>query len=566
VLTLLTAPVRASLRSPSDTALARASAAAVRGIVTEVFAERDAAVDAIYTFVTIEVSRSWGFPAPPARVQLKLLGGAVDGAALVIEGQARFTPGEEVITLLDVRPRDHSLSVTGLESGKWTVSATGAAEPVVSRALGIDVASPARTARTARDLEALVSLAGTSVRLPAPWAADRIEVARPHAPTQMQDALSAGAARWHEADWGAPVFVDSQGGGHTLFPGGGFAQLRRAIAAWSGPSALRLQPGVLRGPRCFAGSEPADGRVSVSYDDPCDEIADTSPTIALGGVFYDTSDVRVVQGMAYGRITRGIVVLDNVPVKFAGFSTGCYEEVLTHEIGHAVGLSHTAVPQSVMYPWLAPECVNRLESQPLQTADVAALVARYPDSAPAESAPGIPGGLTAQVSGSTVTVSWMPATGAAATAYQLQAGRVPGGGDVGVATTGATTFVATDVARGVYYVRIVAVNAYGASAPSADVVIVVGDGLPGTPVGLLAAAGPAGSVRVLWQPPPGGAPPDGYTLLVGTAPGHPTARIQTVAPSLITSGVASGTYYVRAVGVNRAGAGPASAEITVVVP
>lgn len=558
-----TMPVDALVRGGPDTDLARASAAAVRGVVTAVAVEVDPTAGAPYTYVTLAVSRAWGFPSPhPSQVVIKLLGGGAGGTGLVVGGQARFAVGEDVVAFLDVRPRDGSLSVTGLELGKWTVTSNGGRAAAAVRAL--HAAAPGdRTRATVDDLEALAGLAGTRVRLPAGW----VPASPSHQPRAAAlDGALPTEARWHEADWGAAVFVDSEAGGHPLFPGGGFIQVARALGLWSEASALRLQPGTLRTARCFANAEPADGRISIAYDDPCGEIADTSPTLAIGGAYYDLLDRRTVRDVPYGRITKGMVVLDNVAAKFAGFSTGCYEELITHELGHAIGLPHATVLPSVMAPWLAAECVHRTESQPLQPADRAAVAARYPAPEPGEGPPGVPGALQAIVEGTTVRLSWAPSTGTVPSAYQLEAGSMPGAADVAVISVGSTAFTAMAVPRGTYYVRVSARNAAGASAPTADVTVVVGDGLPGSPVGVMAAAGPAGTVRVLWQPPRSGAVPSGYLLLAGNEPGRPTTRLPLASTLLSTSGVAQGTYYVRVVAVNDAGAGPSSAEIAVVVP
>ncbi len=555
-------PLGAVTRTAADAALARASAAAVRGVVIAVTTRLDPAVDTLYTHVQLAVTRAWGVDAAPGSIALKLLGGADAERALVVGGQARFTPGEDVLVFLDVRPRDGTLSVTGLERGKWTMD--GGVSAVASRHLHDAPAAVARDVVPARDLESLAALAGTTVRLPAATLVAPAAFDGPATPA-AGDVAPATAARWHEADWGAPVFVDSMTGGHPIFPGGGFTQLLRAIGLWTGPSALRLLPGTLRGPRCFGNAEAADGRVSVSYDDPCDEIADTSPTLAIGGAYYSSADVRVVNGRAFWKITKGVVVLDNARAKFSGLSTGCYEEVLTHELGHAVGLAHTDATPAVMAPWLGPECVHRTESLPLQAPDLAALDTVYPAGPPAAGPPGTPAGLTSIVNGTTVELSWLP-TGAAASAYQLHVGSVPGATDLGSFPAAAARVVATGVGRGVYYARIVAVNAHGASPPSPDVAVVVGDGLPGVPVGLMAAAGQTGDVRVLWQPPRSGPPPASYVLLVGTSADRPTTRIPLAHTVLAARGVATGTYFVRAVAVNGAGAGPASPEIAVIVP
>jgi hypothetical protein len=247
--------------------------------------------------------------------------------------------------------------VAGLAFGKWTLGASRA-----QRAQGLVAMAGDEARSDISGVEALASLAGRAVSLPAGWRAPAVDAAAPAASDTRAVALDAPAAgRWHDADWGAPVFVDSAATGHPLFPGGGFAQALRALGLWSVTSPLRLAPGVLRGARCFSSAEPADGRISITYDDPCGEIADTSPTLALGGLFFDPADVRVVQGVAYGRATRGVVVLDDVAAKFASFSTGCYEDVIAHELGHAIGLPHTSVTPSVMAPWLSAQCVHRLE-------------------------------------------------------------------------------------------------------------------------------------------------------------------------------------------------------------
>jgi len=92
---------------------------------------------------------------------------------------------------------------------------------------------------------------------------------------------------------------------------------------------------------------------------------------------------------------------------------------------------------------------------------------------------GVPGpvtGLTATVSGRTMTFSWAaPTVGAAPSNYVLEAGLASGqtAASSTLPTGTATTFVATNVNPGTYYIRIRAKNALGAGLPSNEIKVVV---------------------------------------------------------------------------------------------
>ena len=91
----------------------------------------------------------------------------------------------------------------------------------------------------------------------------------------------------------------------------------------------------------------------------------------------------------------------------------------------------------------------------------------------APQAPGPPTLSAAQVNGSTVTLSWSPATsGGTPSSYVVAASFSPGGPPIAVLPVGATALT-VNAPAGTYYVRVAAVNAVGYSAPSNEIVVVV---------------------------------------------------------------------------------------------
>jgi glucose/arabinose dehydrogenase len=86
------------------------------------------------------------------------------------------------------------------------------------------------------------------------------------------------------------------------------------------------------------------------------------------------------------------------------------------------------------------------------------------------SPPAMPTAVTAQVSGRTVSLEWAAATGA--TSYLVQAGSLPGLSNLASIPT-STPSLAGDVLPNTYHVRVRALNACGASAPSEEITVAV---------------------------------------------------------------------------------------------
>jgi hypothetical protein len=187
-------------------------------------------------------------------------------------------------------------------------------------------------------------------------------------------------------------------------------------------------------------------------------------------------------------------------------------------------------------------------------------------------APGVPSGLTATVAGSTVTLTWTaPLSGGAIASYVIEAGRAPGDSSVTAADTGSpsTTLTAFAVAFGTYFVRVRARNSAGISAPSNEVLILVGGGTgtctaPPAAPGTLTATVVGRVVTLRWNPPTG--PLTTYVLEAGSISG--AFDIANVATGLDISLVATavpGTYFVRVRARNACGTSGSSNEVIVQV-
>lgn len=183
--------------------------------------------------------------------------------------------------------------------------------------------------------------------------------------------------------------------------------------------------------------------------------------------------------------------------------------------------------------------------------------------------PAPPTGLTVNVAGSTATFAWTaPGSGGPLSGYLLLAGSTPGfTAPLAVLplAPSATSVAVPAVPPGTYYVRVVAQNAGGPSAPSNEVTVVVaGATPPGAPT--LAATVAGSTVTVSWSPGSGGTPAI-YTLSAAGSPGGaPIATVPLSGTGAVFTGVPSGTYYLRLTATNAAGTSPPSNEVVVSVP
>ncbi|MCC6991354.1 MAG: matrixin family metalloprotease [Acidobacteria bacterium] len=508
--------------------------------VTSLDARWDTAGRRIHTYVALDVARVLlGLDVPPHLV-LKQLGGVAGGIGLWLPEQAPFRVGEDVLVALTTSGSDRSLHTAGLGRGKWTYDAA------VAAAIERELARAPRAALQAYEA------------VPPEYAAFS------RAPGPLYAFLSTGGdpARWHEVDDRAPVFVD-----HSAVPGTWTgpttANATAAINLWRGSGMdLDLRDGGAGFPSgvCSANFT-GNGRISVSYNDPCGNVTDW----VAGGGYYTTGDLRTVNGTQFQKFLQGFVVVNDTGPHTS--SASCFQDAVAHGIGHALGLGHTSSAGAMMQQSPRGNCASGAGA--LTSDDVNGVTTIYEGIPSATAPPDPPATFTASSVLNTVSLAWTPATtGGAVQQYVVEAGTAPGVYNLGSATYPAT-LTATSIGGvpvGTYYLRVRARNALGTSAPSVERAVTVGACTPPGPPGTLSGTANDTLVNLLWSAPATGVA-QGYRVLAGTVPGVANLG-STDYPATVTAlagNVPYGTYYVRVQALNVCGVSAPSNEIAVVV-
>jgi hypothetical protein len=514
---------------------------AVVGQATRVESRWDTASNVIVTYVDIAVTARLRGEGVPDRLVLKQLGGQVGTIGLRIADQAVFAPGETALLLLAISPRDGTLHTAGLGRGK----------------LAADAATIARVA---------AALPATADATPYVAVPPESEVRQPAAAFSYLPTDGGYPARWHEVDDGGVVRVDHPSALPATWSGA-TSNATAAINLWrnSGMDLDLRDNGATLGAGQCAWAFTGNGRIGVSYNDPCG-VADTeADNWVIGGGYYTTGDLRTVNGTTFQKFIQGFVVLNNVGPHTS--NAACFQNAVTHGLGHALGLGHSTSTGAIMAALPPSPCTA---TAGLAADDIAGVTAIYQGIPSGPIPPNAPSALTATALLTTVNLSWTPATsGGPASRYLLDAGTAPGVYNIGtiLLNSTATTAAVGNVPAGTYYVRVRAQNAAGTSGPSPEAQVTVGACAPPGAPGTLSGSASNQTVNLAWSAPASGVT-QGYRLLVGSAPGLSNLLVADYAASvtaLVAPGIAYGTYYTRVAATNVCGVGPVSNEVTLVV-
>ncbi len=156
--------------------------------------------------------------------------------------------------------------------------------------------------------------------------------------------LMNGQFRWQSTPDAS--FVLSVQAPHVI-PTGGAEAVSTAIASWNGTGTSIAYSQAGTDNTAVTGLTVDDGKDAVLFGDPNNEV--DSPAVAVGGAFGDIQ--YDLDGETFVRIIEADVVVED------GFSS-CLGSVMTHEMGHTLGIRHSATPPTGKTCGTTAECTS----------------------------------------------------------------------------------------------------------------------------------------------------------------------------------------------------------------
>ena len=346
-----------------ESTLLHSSVAVIVGTVTAIESGNEPG-GPIHTYVHVQPDRIIKGQLELDPLVLREPGGTAGDRREWVYGAPEFWVGERTLLFLS-RNSDGTLQTNSLAMGKYSLGIDAAGHITATRDFGFGtsiltpstgelVDEPRHTQRFLPLVRRLRRLARAEPRVrperqPLALVPDELGSTA----TQLQDAytfLGSPPGRWFEPDSDQPVsyLIDSTGDA-TLGFSASRAAIDAALAAWTNvPTAnLVLQDGGTTAPGPF-------NQCSISrivFNDPSNEITNPSGcsgVLALGG-YCTNGTTRVVNGTTFVQIVTGKVTFNNGWGGCSAWTQCNLAEVATHEIGHTIGLGHSADSNATLY-------------------------------------------------------------------------------------------------------------------------------------------------------------------------------------------------------------------------
>ncbi|MCX8070833.1 MAG: matrixin family metalloprotease [Candidatus Binatia bacterium] len=338
--------------------LAQQADAVVVGEVEEVAPQYDAASQLVSTTVRLRVAETLKGQAASV-LELTELGGETPEVTARFFGVPVYRPGEKVLVFAS-RRADGAWGTTSLALGKYTIL-QGAGGSLALRDLGPGSTAiewdgrslrPAQT-QAVYDWQALRSsvratLTGRAVPKAAPLSGD-IDAALDTYGAPF--ALMSTAARWFQADRGEPVtYLVDPAGDAALGAEQTNVAIDAAMEAWTSPAIATLF--LQRGGDMAPGKLDCSPATQIMFNDPNNLLSDPwfcSGILAVGGYCAEKSDTTEVNGVTFQRITSAKILFNNGWDQCPFWNTCNLAEVVTHELGHTIGLGHSGDHHATMF-------------------------------------------------------------------------------------------------------------------------------------------------------------------------------------------------------------------------
>lgn len=323
--------------------------------------------DNIYTYITLDVREVMKGQITPGTLVIKQVGGAVGSRGEWIYGSPRFDVGRDSLVFLasngsgayvvDGLFMGNYFIEQGLDGREWVRRDQGDGAVVLPNA----AVAPGDTFELLplEDLRSYVvsTVARSRARQQALAAQIPEEYTRPfEGESEVTPSfVLMNNTRWFEPDTDTPIqfmvnpenFQGTTGQDQLLVDA-----VKDALAAWSTIDGckLKLEYGGVDTFRC--GWAPADSVTQVSID--ChNEVASTGcrSIIAIGGGHWTRGTTIEVNGVTFYKIVEADVTLNDGFCDLYANSVAL-REILTHELGHCIGLAHSQDSNANMAPFV----------------------------------------------------------------------------------------------------------------------------------------------------------------------------------------------------------------------